>query len=73
MTIKELRVKLRSLKLYFEELTIGDNVIIKTSTSYAVRNKDDYNDSMTDYSAYIYGWKEKEIINMCLRENLITA
>lgn len=72
MTKKELRKKLRNLKPYFEELQVGKNVIIKTSSSYAVRNKDDYDDPMTDYSAYIYGWKEKWIIDMALREKAIT-
>lgn len=72
MTKKELRTKLRNLKPYFEELQVGKNVIIKTGSSYAVRNKDDYDDPMTDYSAYIYGWKEKWIIDMALREKAIT-
>ena len=73
MTRKELRKKLRNLKPYFEELEIGNNVIIKTGSSYAVRNKDDHDDPMTDYSAYIYGFKESWVINMCERENLLTA
>ncbi len=71
MKVKEFRQKLRNLKPYIEELKIGNDVIIKTSTSYGVRDVNDYDDPMTDYSAFVYGFKEKWLIEKYLNEGLL--
>lgn len=71
MTIKEFRKKLRNLQPYIEELIIGNDVIIKTGTSYGVRNINDFDDPITDYSAYIYGYKEKWLIERYTEKGLL--
>ena len=60
-TDKELRRELRNLKPYGSELLVGNQAILRTSSSYGVRHKDDHNDLYTDYHAHIYGYKEKWI------------
>ncbi len=71
MTVKEFRKKLRGLQPYAEELTIGNNAIIKTSGGYGVRYIYDYDDPMTDYSAYVYGVKESWLIEEYLKKGLL--
>ena len=71
VTIKEFRKKLRNLKPYIEELKIGNDVIVKTTTGYGVRDVNDYDDPMTDYSAYVYGLKEKWLIERYLNKGLL--
>lgn len=68
-SVKELRKAMRNMQPYSEEIRIGNRVISKTSNGYAVRNKDDYDDPMTDYSAYVYGFKEKWIIDEAVKNN----
>ena len=71
MTVKELRLKLRKLTPYREELEIGNRIIIKTANGYGVRGINDRNDPMTDYCAYIFGYKEKWIIEEAIQKGLI--
>lgn len=71
MTKKEFKNKLRNLQPYIEELKIGDDVIIKTTTGYGIRNVDDFDDPMTDYSAYVYGFKEKWLIERYLNQGIL--
>lgn len=70
-TDKELRKELRNLKPYGNELLVGEQAIIKTSSSYGVRHKDDHDDFMTDYHAHIFGYKEKWIIERALCSKVI--
>lgn len=70
-TSSELRKELRNLKPYRDDLILGDRAIMKTSSSYGVRSVNDHDDPMTDYSAYIYGFKEKWIIDRALNEKKI--
>lgn len=70
-TTSELRKKLRNLKPYREELVLGKDVIVKTTTGYGIRNINDHDDPMTDYSAYTYGFKEKWILERAKRNGLI--
>lgn len=70
-TVKEFRKQLRSLKLYFEELTIGKHVICKTTTGYGIRFIGDESDPMTDYCAFTFGFKEKMLIDRFLNEGLL--
>lgn len=72
-TTKELRKELRSLKPYKDDLVLGDSAIMKTSTSYGVRDVNDHDDPMTDYSAYIYGIKEKWIVDRAIAEKRISV
>ena len=69
-TVKELRKELKELNL-FEELTIGNLVIQKCTSDYAVRNVGTESDMMRDYSAYTYGFKLKWVIDMCISEHLV--
>ncbi|MEI3530105.1 MAG: hypothetical protein V8Q75_03395 [Bacilli bacterium] len=71
MTKKEFKNKLRNLQPYIEELKISDDVIIKTTTGYGIRNVDDFDDPMTDYSAYVYGFKEKWLIERYLNQGIL--
>ena len=70
-TSSELRKELRNLKPYRDDLILGDRAIMKTSSSYGVRGVDDHDDPMTDYSAYIYGYKEKWIVDRAINEKRI--
>ncbi len=70
-TTSELRKKLRSMIPYKEELVLGNNVIVKTSNGYGIRNINDHDDLMTDYSAYVYGFKEKWIIERARKNGLL--
>ena len=70
-TTSELRKKLRSMVPYKEELVLGNNVIVKTSNGYGIRNINDHDDPMTDYSAYVYGFKEKWIIERARKNGLL--
>lgn len=70
-TSSELRKELRNLKPYQDDLILGDRAIMKTSSSYGVRGVDDHDDPMTDYSAYIYGYKEKWIVDRAINEKRI--
>ena len=70
-TSSELRKELRSLTPYRDDLILGDRAIMKTSSSYGVRGINDHNDPMTDYSAYIYGFKEKWIVDRAINEKRI--
>lgn len=70
-TDKELRKELRSLKPYGKELLVGNSAIIKTSTGYGVRNKNDHNDIMTDYNAHVFGYKEKWIVERAISDKLV--
>ena len=72
-TATELRKQLKALEPYTQELQVGDRVIVNTGGGrYGVRNKDDYDDPMTDYSAYVYGFNAKSIIERA-RENGIVV
>lgn len=72
-TDKELRKELRNLKPYGKELLVGDRAIIKTSTGYGVRGKNDHNDIYTDYNAHVFGYKEKWIVDAAINKKLIKA
>lgn len=72
MTVKELRKKLRNMQEYTEEIVVGNRAIIKTTTGYGVRGIHDESDIMTDYCAYVFGFREKWIIEEALRRNYIT-
>lgn len=71
MTVSQFRKKLRGLNSYREEFPIGNDVIVKTGTSYGIRACYDFDDPMTDYSAYTYGFKEKWLIERYLKSGLI--
>ena len=72
-TSTELRKQLKALKPWEDELQVGDRVIKSIGgRGYAVRNKDDYDDPMTDYSAYVYGINAKSIIERAKEEGIIT-
>lgn len=70
-TTSELRKKLRSMIPYKEELVLGNNVIVKASNGYGIRNINDHDDPMTDYSAYVYGFKETWIIERARKNGLL--
>lgn len=70
-TTSELRKKLRSMIPYKEELVLGNNVIVKTSKGYGIRNINDHDDPMTDYSAYVYGFKETWILERARKNGLL--
>lgn len=67
-SVQDLRKAMRNMKPYEEEIQIGGRVITKTSNGYGVRNQYDYDDPMTDYSAYVYGFKEKWIIDEAVKK-----
>lgn len=71
MTVKEFRKNLKDMKEYTETLSIGDDVIMKTTSGYAVRGKEDYDDPMTDYNAYVYGFKVKWLVERYLNDGLL--
>lgn len=64
-SIKEIRKAMRSLESFHETLLIeGIGQIRKTGKTYAygpTPDKDD-SDSVRDYSAWTYGWKESWIL-----------
>lgn len=67
-SVQDLRKAMRNMKPYEEEIQIGGRVITKTSNGYGVRSQYDYDDPMTDYSAYVYGFKEKWIIDEAVKK-----
>lgn len=71
ITALELKRVLRKLNRN-DTVQIGDNVVMKTSSGYAVRAIWDEDDFMTDYHAYIDGWKESWIVNRARELNFIT-
>lgn len=71
MKVKELRKVLRSMKEYTDEIIVGNRAIIKTTTGYGVRGVHDHSDMMTDYCAYVFGFKEKWIIEEALNRGFI--
>lgn len=70
-TDKELRKELRGLKPYGKELLVGNNAILKTSSGYGVRHKNDHSDPYTDYNAHIFGYKEKWIVDRAITDKVI--
>ena len=71
-TSTELRKQLKSLEPYTQELQVGNRVIVNTGGGrYGVRNKDDYDDPMTDYSAYVYGFNAKSIIERAREQGIV--
>ena len=69
-TVKEIRKELKGLGL-FETLQVGNCVIMKCTSDYAIKDARDESDPMTDYSAYVYGFKLKWVINSLLSDKLI--
>lgn len=70
-SIKEIRKAMRGLESHFETLSIeGVGQIRKTGKSYAYgpTPENDDSDSMRDYSAWTYGWKEKWILEDIARQ-----
>lgn len=72
MTVKEARKTLRELE-NLKSVVIGNNVIEKIGTTYAVASVNDESDLMTDYDKFTYGFKLKWIIDMLVRENAVEA
>lgn len=71
-TSTELRKQLKALEPHSQELQVGDRVIISTGGGkYGVRNKDDFDDPMTDYSAYVYGFNAKSIIDRAREKGIV--
>lgn len=68
MTKKELRKALRNLELN-EELRLGSDTVRKCEKGYGLETKSDEG----DYSTYefIEGYKEKDIIEIAIMEELI--
>lgn len=65
MTIKEIRKQMRGLK-EFETMTVaGYGQIQKIGKGYAVGPlaEDDDSNIYTDYSAWVYGWKEAWVLD----------
>ncbi len=71
-TSSELRKELRNLRPYNDDLILGDRAITKTSSGYGVRSVNDHDDPMSDYSAYVFGFKEKWIVDRAINEKRIT-
>ncbi len=69
-TVKEIKKELKGLGL-FETLQVGNQVIMKCTSDYAMRHAGDESDPMRDYSAYVYGFKLKWVINSLLSDKLI--
>lgn len=72
-TSTELRKQIKELEPYTEELQVGNRVIINTGGGrYGVRNVGDEDDPMTDYSAYVYGFNAKSIIQRAREQGIVT-
>lgn len=72
-TSSELRKQIKELEPYTEELQVGNRVIINTGGGrYGVRNVGDEDDPMTDYSAYVYGFNAKSIIQRAREQGIVT-
>ena len=69
-TTKEVRKELKELGL-FETLQVGNCVIMRCTCDYAIKNVNDEDDPMRDYSAYTYGFKLKWVIDSLLADKLI--
>lgn len=64
-TISDVRKELRNMESWKDEKQYGDIVISKTGhTGYHVRNVNDVSDPQTDYFAGVYGFKEKQVLNL---------
>lgn len=71
MTVKEFRKMLRGLNIN-EQLNIGSESIIKGEKSYSLKVSNDESDYMIYNYKFVPGYKEKEIIEIALMENVIT-
>lgn len=71
MTIKEFRKKLRNMVPYSDEISIGDDVICKCSGGYGVRYKNDFSDPISDYCAWVFGFKEKRLIERYVKDGIL--
>lgn len=70
MTIKELRKLLRGLKLN-EQLLFGSDRIIKGEKSYGLKVRNDESDYTFNEFKIAFGYKEKDIIEIAIMEELI--
>ena len=72
-TSSELRKQIKELEPHTQELQIGNRVVKNIGGGkYAVRNVGDEDDPMTDYSAYVYGFNAKMIIQNAREQGIVT-
>lgn len=71
-SVKDFRKKLRGLENYHEELDIGNDTIIKTGDRYAIKKKGEEDDPYRDYDPYVYGVREKWLIDKYKNQGLLS-